>query len=59
MAHVALLTVSDGREGVHRDVGPFASSVEARIAHALEQAGHEVVRAREIVWTNEIGRAHV
>lgn len=54
MAQVGLMTVSDGREGVHRDVEEFASAVEHRIARALEQAGHEVIRAREIVWTNEL-----
>lgn len=54
MARVALLTVSDGREGVHRDVEPFASSVERRIAEALRHAGHDVTCAEEIVWTNEL-----
>ena len=54
MATVGLLTVSDGRASVHHDVGPFAGSVEERIATALERAGHEVVRAQEIVWTNEL-----
>ena len=48
MARVALLTVSDGREGVHRDIEGFAASVEHRIAAALEQAGHYVVvRSRD------------
>ena len=54
MARVALLTVSDGREGVHRDIEGFAASVERRIAAVLEQAGHHVVCAQELVWTNEL-----
>ncbi len=54
MARVALLTVSDGREGVHRDIEGFAASVERRIAAVLEQTGHHVVCAQELVWTNEL-----
>jgi L-fucose isomerase len=54
MATVGLLTVSDGRPAVHRDVGPFALGVENGIAAQLEQLGHQVVRASEVVWTNEL-----
>ena len=54
MALVGILTMSDGREGVHRDVEKFARDVEGEIASALEKAGHEVVRAPELVWTNEL-----
>lgn len=54
MPRVGLLTVSDGRASVHRDVQAFAGEVESRIAAALERDGHTVVRAREIVWTNEL-----
>jgi L-fucose isomerase len=54
VATVGLLTVSDGRESVHRDVGGFASDVEQRIATALEHAGHSVARAASVVWTNEL-----
>ncbi len=57
MPTVGLLTVSDGRASVHRDVAAFASQVEDRIAAALGRAGHEVVRARELVWTNELAVA--
>jgi L-fucose isomerase len=46
--------MSDGREGVHRDIEKFARGVEAEISAALETAGHEVVRAREVVWTNRL-----
>ena len=51
---VGLVTVSDGRASVHRDVGPFAKGVEDRIAARLEHEGHRVVRAEEVVWTNEL-----
>jgi L-fucose/D-arabinose isomerase len=54
MARVGLLTVSDGRESVHRGIEAFARGAEDRIAAALERSGHEVVRAHEIVWTNEL-----
>src|SRR6201982_2327682 len=53
MAKVGLLTVSDGRPAVHRDLAKFATGVESRIATALEAAGHTVVRA-ETIWTNEL-----
>jgi L-fucose isomerase len=55
MAKVGLLTVSDGRASVHGGgVGAFGAEVEGRIAGVLEQAGHTVVRAQEVVWTNEL-----
>ena len=52
MARVGILTMSDGREGVHRDIERFALGIEERIASALEESGHEVVRASGPVWTN-------
>jgi L-fucose isomerase len=54
MPKVGLLTVSDGRASVHEDVGGFAKGVEDRIANALSAAGHAVLRAQEVVWTNEL-----
>src|SRR3954449_11711706 len=54
MATVGLLTMSDGRASVHRDIASFAAGVEDRIANKLTQAGHTVIRARELVWTNEL-----
>src|SRR6266704_134878 len=53
MAKVGLLTVSDGRPAVHRDLAAFATDVEGRIATALERSGHTVVRG-EPIWTNEL-----
>jgi L-fucose isomerase len=54
MATVGLLTVSDGRRAVHSGIADFARGVEDRIAGALAEPGHVVVRARELVWTNEL-----
>jgi hypothetical protein len=58
MVRVGILTFSDGRDFVHEGagVGPFAQDVENDIVGALEAAGHDVVRAREIVWTNRLDR---
>ncbi|BBL78257.1 L-fucose isomerase [Rubrobacter xylanophilus] len=54
MARIGILTMSDGRDFVHKDVEKFCRKVEAKISSALEAAGHEVVRAREVVWTNRL-----
>ncbi|MBX6765213.1 MAG: L-fucose/L-arabinose isomerase family protein, partial [Rubrobacteraceae bacterium] len=54
MARVGILTVSDGREFVHRDVEDFCRKSEQRLALALERVGHEVVRAKDVVWTNAL-----
>ena len=53
MATIGLLTVSDGRASVHRDVGSFARGVEDRLAGALAADGYELVRAEAVVWTND------
>jgi L-fucose/D-arabinose isomerase len=54
VARVGILTMSDGREGVHWDIEKFALGIEMEIASALEESGHKVVRAREPVWTNAL-----
>lgn len=54
MARIGILTMSDGRGFVHRDVEGFCRKSEERLASALREAGHEVVRAREVVWTNRL-----
>jgi L-fucose isomerase len=54
MATVGLMTVSDGRASVHRDVREFAASVDDRVARALEAHGHAVARAQSLVWTNSL-----
>ncbi|MDQ3795838.1 MAG: L-fucose/L-arabinose isomerase family protein [Actinomycetota bacterium] len=59
MAKVGILTFSDGRHFVHEGAGveAFARDVEDDIVGALKTAGHEVVRAREVVWTNRLATA--
>ena len=56
MAKIGILTFSDGRDFVHEGagVGKFARNVEDDVLGALEGTGHEVVRAREVVWTNRL-----
>jgi L-fucose isomerase len=56
MAKIGILTFSDGRDFVHEGagVGKFARNVEDDVLGALEGTGHEVVRAREVVWTNHL-----
>ena len=54
MPKVGLLTISDGRASVHADVGSYALGSEDGVARALEAAGHTLVRAEEVVWTNEL-----
>lgn len=54
MARIGILTFSDGRDFVHRDLADFTQRVERGIADALETRGHVVMRAQEVVWTNEL-----
>lgn len=53
MATVALMTVSDGREYVHREIDSFESSVQDTIARALERLGNRVVTASSSAYSNE------
>ncbi len=57
MARIGLLTMSDGRDFVARDVADFCRQAEDAVAAALAAAGHEVVRAGETVWTNDLATA--
>jgi L-fucose isomerase len=54
VARVGILTFSDGRPVVHRDLEDFVQNVERDLTGALEKAGHEVIRAEGSVWTNEL-----
>jgi L-fucose isomerase len=53
MSTIAVMTVSDGRESVHRDVGPFGLEVQQRLTAALTAQGHQVEAAPESIWTND------
>lgn len=54
MAHIGLLTFSDGRDFVHRDLIEFLGDVENKIVAALCASGHEVIRGEGPIWTNEL-----
>src|SRR5260221_14766369 len=54
MARIGLLTFSDGRDFVHRDLVPFLTDIEQKIVAALTAGGHEVIRGEEPIWTNEL-----
>src|SRR4051794_16280570 len=53
MAHIALMTTSDGRPAVHRDVERFGLGVQERIVAALRGRGHQVTVARVPLTANE------
>jgi L-fucose isomerase len=57
MARVALLTMSDGRDYVARDLVAFCRTAEDAIAGMLQAHGHQVIRADEPVSSNEAARA--
>ena len=54
MATVGVLTFSDGRDFVYRDLMGFACEVEDSLAAALEDAGHEVRRAEHVITSAEL-----
>lgn len=54
MARIGLLTFSDGRDFVHRDLVPFLTDIEQKIVAALTAGGHEVIRGEEPIWSNEL-----
>lgn len=53
MGRIGLMTVSDGRPHVHRDIEEFEIRVQERIAGALEAKGHEVLTVGAPVHSNE------
>jgi L-fucose/D-arabinose isomerase len=54
MARVALLTMSDGRDFVARDLIGFCTEAEDAVAAALAAAGHQVERGGEPVSTSDV-----
>jgi L-fucose isomerase len=54
VARVGILTFSDGRPVVHRDIEAFGQDVERQVVAALEASGHEVIRASGLIWTNDL-----
>ena len=55
MAKIGVLTFSDGREFVHRDLVKVNEGFQTRLAARLRAEGHEVV-AGQIVWSAESAR---
>jgi L-fucose isomerase len=53
VARIGILTVSDGRRQVFDEIEDFCRTNEDRLATALAQQGHEIVRAQEIVGSAE------
>jgi L-fucose/D-arabinose isomerase len=53
LSRIALLSFSDGRDFVHRDVAAFVAEAEARVASALVELGHEVVAAGDPITSPE------
>jgi L-fucose/D-arabinose isomerase len=53
MATVAVMTVSDGRPYVHREIESFGLGVQDRVCRALEAAGHQVVTAGGDIHSND------
>jgi len=54
---VGILTFSDGREEVHREVESVNRDFQIRLSEALRATGEvEPVEGREIVWTAELAR---
>lgn len=54
MARIAILSFSDGRPFVHEEIKAFIAGKEEELARRLEDAGHEVVRGSEIIWTQPL-----
>ena len=52
MATIAVMTVSDGRSYVHREIETFGLNVQERIVAALAGAGHRVVTAEGDIHSN-------
>ena len=59
MARLAVLSFSDGRERVHRDLVARVTSAEGALTAALRDAGHDVLAREEIVHTSEGALAEV
>ncbi|MDQ7844561.1 MAG: L-fucose/L-arabinose isomerase family protein [Armatimonadota bacterium] len=54
---VGILTFSDGRPHVHRELLPLTRQFQERLAARLREHGWEAVTGREIVWTPELARS--
>ena len=57
MAKIGVITFSDGRKNVHDSTLEMNTGFQTALVKFLEKAGHTVVIADEIPWTNELARA--
>ncbi len=56
--NVGILTFSDGRESVHRELEGLNLEFQERLAAALEATGEvEPITGRQVVWTAELARS--
>jgi L-fucose isomerase len=51
--HIGVMTVSDGRASVHKDLERFCLESQRRVAAALRERGHSLTEAEATVWTND------
>jgi len=54
---VGILTFSDGRDYIHKDLEPLNRRYQQGLAATLEQAGVEVVQGEEIIWNQRVAQA--
>jgi len=52
VATIGVMTVSDGRGYVHREIESFGLAVQSRVVQALETLGHKVVHAEGDIHSN-------
>jgi L-fucose isomerase len=52
VATIGVMTVSDGRDYVHREIESFGLAVQRRVVQALEALGHKVVHADGDIHSN-------
>ncbi len=50
---LAVLSFSDGRERVHRDLLPYIEKVETQIINTLKELGIECIKGEEVINSNE------
>ena len=53
MSRIGIITFSDGRPPVHEELLSMNLQFQNNLVKKLEEAGHEVIVADELPWTNE------
>lgn len=58
MINVGIISFSDGRFRVHKDLRPYIQECEDALSSALEKTGEvSLVKGREIIWNPELARS--